>query len=84
MEQIYIDFVVYSSDLSDDYNWPHLQIFSDSKSLLKLSKLEHLDLSLNNFDMDILKTLGSLPALKSLSLARNHMEGMLSDQGMCN
>lgn len=84
MEQIYIDFVVCSSDLSDDYNWPQLQIFSDSKSLLKLSKLEHLDLSMNNFDMDILKTLGSLPALKSLSLVSNHMEGMLSDQGMCN
>ena len=56
---------------------------SDGKRLVKLNKLEHLDLSSNNLaDTHILEFLAALPALKSLSLADNYMEQPLSDQGM--
>lgn len=56
---------------------------SGGKGLVKLNKLEHLDLSSNNLtDTHILEFLATLPALKSLSLADNYMEQPLSDQGM--
>ena len=48
---------------------------SGGKGLVKLNKLENLDLSSNNLtDTHILEFLATLPALKSLSLADNYME----------
>ena len=65
-------------------NWPlRPQIFSDFKDLAKLSKLKQLDLGNNHFNKEILRFLGALPALKSLKLDENDMEGPLYEQGMC-
>ncbi|XP_050285641.1 receptor like protein 21-like isoform X2 [Quercus robur] len=49
----------------------------ESNCLSKMSKLAHLNLSWNNFDMEILRILGALPVLKSLDLSYNQMEGPL-------
>ena len=64
-------------------NWPPwLQVFSDSKSLAKLSKLKQLDLGDNRFDKEILRFLSAISALKFLKLDDNGMEGPLYEQGM--
>ncbi|XP_042987424.1 receptor-like protein 13 isoform X3 [Carya illinoinensis] len=53
--------------------------------LSKLSKLKHLDLSGNYFGKQILRVLGAqLPALKSLSLFDNRIEGPLSIKDLAN
>ncbi|KAM4113366.1 hypothetical protein ACJW30_05G215600 [Castanea mollissima] len=51
----------------------------DFKSLSKLSKLKHLDLGGNQFDIRILRSLGALSTLKSLKLDWNDMKGPLYD-----
>ncbi|KAL0012857.1 hypothetical protein SO802_007965 [Lithocarpus litseifolius] len=51
----------------------------DSKSLSKLSKLKHLDLGRNQFDIRILRSLGALSTLKYLKLDYNAMKGPLYD-----
>ncbi|XP_075666070.1 receptor-like protein 14 [Castanea sativa] len=51
------------------------------KSLSKLSKLKHLDLGGNEFDKEILRSLGALSALTSLKLDYNFIESTLYDQG---
>ncbi|WJZ95175.1 hypothetical protein VitviT2T_013965 [Vitis vinifera] len=66
-----------------DLSWDKLNTLKieGGKGLVKLNKLEHLDLSSNNLtDTHILEFLATLPALKSLSLADNYMEQPLSDQ----
>ncbi|XP_059652362.1 receptor-like protein 14 isoform X2 [Cornus florida] len=54
----------------------------DYQTLSKLSKLEHLNLSYNNFNKEILKWLANLPVLKFLSLQGNWMEGPLSNNDL--
>ncbi|XP_059652639.1 receptor-like protein 13 isoform X2 [Cornus florida] len=54
----------------------------DYQTLPKLSKLEHLDLSYNRFNKDILKWLANLPVLKFLSLKGNWMKGPLSNNDL--
>lgn len=56
----------------------------DLKKLSKLSKLEFLDLSYNDFENDILRLLEFLPSLKSLYLHENKLEGSLSNQDLKN
>ncbi|KAJ9178825.1 hypothetical protein P3X46_010674 [Hevea brasiliensis] len=56
----------------------------DSKSFSKLNKLEHLDLSWNLLDKQVLKVLGKFSALKSLDLHNNFMAGQLSEQDLGN
>ncbi|KAL6335125.1 hypothetical protein AAG906_027185 [Vitis piasezkii] len=68
-----------------DLSWDKLNTLKieGGKGLVKLNKLEHLDLSSNNLtDTHILEFLATLPALKSLSLADNYMEQPLSDQDL--
>ncbi|KAL6334772.1 hypothetical protein AAG906_021536 [Vitis piasezkii] len=68
-----------------DLSWDKLNTLKieGGKGLVKLNKLEHLDLSSNNLtDTHILELLATLPALKSLSLADNYMEQPLSDQDL--
>ncbi|WJZ95152.1 hypothetical protein VitviT2T_013942 [Vitis vinifera] len=68
-----------------DLSWDKLNTLKieGGKGLVKLNKLEHLDLSSNNLtDTHILEFLATLPALKSLSLAANYMEQPLSDQDL--
>ncbi|XP_012073127.2 receptor-like protein 15 isoform X2 [Jatropha curcas] len=50
---------------------------ADSKILSKLNKLEHLDLSWNVLDKEVLKVLGEFSALKYLDLHNNFMAGPL-------
>ena len=47
-----------------------------------MSKLTQLNLRYNNFDKEILRSLGALPVLKSLDLSYNDM-GSLSSKGTC-
>ncbi|KAG7969672.1 hypothetical protein I3843_07G043300 [Carya illinoinensis] len=62
----------------------HLSI-KEFHGLSKLSKLKHLDLSGNYFGKQILRVLGAqLPALKSLSLFDNRIEGPLSIKDLAN
>ncbi|KAK9266499.1 hypothetical protein L1049_021529 [Liquidambar formosana] len=53
------------------------QIMQDSKSLSKLSKLKHLDLSWNNFHKAILKDLVSFSNLEILDLSWNRFSGSI-------
>ncbi|XVF86392.1 hypothetical protein PTKIN_Ptkin18bG0036300 [Pterospermum kingtungense] len=50
------------------------------KTLSKLSKLKHLDLSYNYFDNGMLRMLEFFPSLKSIYLSYNSMWGSLSEQ----
>ncbi|KAM4113371.1 hypothetical protein ACJW30_05G216100 [Castanea mollissima] len=54
------------------------------KSLSKLSKLKHLDLGGNEFDKEILRSLGALSALTSLKLDYNFIESTLFDQDLAS
>ncbi|KAF3950256.1 hypothetical protein CMV_023961 [Castanea mollissima] len=54
------------------------------KSLSKLSKLKHLDLGGNQFDKEILRSLGALLALTSLKLDYNFIESTLYDQDLAS
>ena len=55
---------------------------SEWNYMSKLSKLMHIDLSWNVFEKDILRFLGgALPALKSVDLSHNEMQGPLSSKG---
>ena len=56
--------------------------FSESNCLSKMSKLTQLNLRRNNFDKEILRSLGALPVLKSLDLSFNNM-WPLSSKGTC-
>ncbi|XP_058004804.1 receptor like protein 21-like isoform X2 [Hevea brasiliensis] len=59
----------------------------DSKSFSKLNKLEHIDLSWNLLDKQVLKVLGKFSALKSLDLHNNFIAGQLSEKDLaelCN
>ena len=47
-----------------------------------MSKLTQLNLRRNNFDKEILRSLGGLPVLKSLDLSFNNMWS-LSSKGTC-
>ena len=47
-----------------------------------MSKLTQLNLRDNNFEKEILRSLGALPILKSLDLSSNNM-WPLSSKGMC-
>ncbi|KAG2696104.1 hypothetical protein I3760_07G043200 [Carya illinoinensis] len=73
-----------SLDLSYNYMEGPLSI-KEFHGLSKLSKLKHLDLSGNYFGKQILRVLGAqLPALKSLSLFDNRIEGPLSIKDLAN
>ncbi|XP_030971224.1 receptor-like protein 13 [Quercus lobata] len=48
-----------------------------SESLLRLNKLESLDLDANNFNRSIIQSLRLLTSLKSLNLSKNALEGSL-------
>ncbi|XP_042987251.1 receptor-like protein 14 isoform X5 [Carya illinoinensis] len=72
-----------SLDLSHNYMEGPLSI-KEFHGLSKLSKLKHLDLSWNKFGNQILRVLGALPALKSLDLSDNYMEGPLSIKDLAN
>ncbi|KAK8648249.1 hypothetical protein V6N13_129008 [Hibiscus sabdariffa] len=55
----------------------------ENQGLLRLQKLETLDLSFNRLtSADIVRFLGSLPSLKSLDLSFNGMRGSLSNQDL--
>ncbi|KAM4113356.1 hypothetical protein ACJW30_05G214700 [Castanea mollissima] len=53
-----------------------------SESLLKLDKLESLDLDCNIFNRSIIHSLRLLTSLKSLNLSYNALEGSLPTKGM--
>ena len=50
-----------------------LLFFSESNCLSKMSNLTQLNLRRNNFDKEILRSLGVFPVLKSLDLSFNNM-----------
>nr|POF04396.1 lrr receptor-like serine/threonine-protein kinase gso1 [Quercus suber] len=63
--------VLKSLDLSFNNMWPLSS--KESNYLSKMSKLTQLNLGGNNFDKEILRSLGALPVLKSLDLSFNNM-----------
>ncbi|KAM4113351.1 hypothetical protein ACJW30_05G214200 [Castanea mollissima] len=54
-----------------------------SKSLLRLNKLESLDLDANKFNWSIIQSLRLLTSLKSLNLSYNALEGSLPTKDLC-
>ncbi|KAM3749805.1 hypothetical protein ACB098_05G214100 [Castanea mollissima] len=54
-----------------------------SKSLLRLNKLESLDLDCNIFNRSIIQSLRLLTSLKSLNLSYNTLEGSLPTKDLC-
>ncbi|KAM4113367.1 hypothetical protein ACJW30_05G215700 [Castanea mollissima] len=54
-----------------------------SESLLRLNKLESLDLDCNIFNWSIIHSLRLLTSLKSLNLSYNALEGSLTTKGLC-
>ena len=53
-----------------------------SINLLRLKKLERLDLGSNKFNRSIIQPLRLLKSLKTLSLSNNHLEGSFPTKGM--
>ena len=53
-----------------------------SISLLRLKKLERLDIGSNMFDLSIIQSLRLLKSLKTLSLHDNYLEGSFPAKGM--
>ncbi|KAB1218733.1 LRR receptor-like serine/threonine-protein kinase GSO2 [Morella rubra] len=70
-----------------DLSWNDLNgslTTQECRGLSNMTKLMHLDLSYNLFDKDILRCLGALPALQSLHLQDNRMEGRLPIEDLAN
>ena len=57
-------------------------LYIGSESLLRLNKLERLDLGSNLFNQNIIQSLRLLKSLKTLNLAANLLEGSFPAEGM--
>ena len=58
-----------------------ISLYIGSESLLRLNKLEMLDLGSNLFNQNIIQSLRLLKSLKTLSLAANLLEGSFPVKG---